>query len=70
MEVFQYYTLLYLNTEYYTIMIYTQSRNMTTILTKFGKLRHNRLPMGMCTCVDVLKDILDKLLGEMEVVKT
>ena len=42
---------------------------MKKILTEFGKLRYNRLPMGMCALGDILQAKLDKLLGDIEGVK-
>ena len=42
---------------------------MKKILTEFGKLRYNRLPMGMCDLGDILQAKLDKLLGDIEGVK-
>ena len=43
---------------------------MTTIVTEFGKLRYNRLPMGMRTSGGIFQSKLDKLLGDIEGVKT
>ena len=69
MEGFQYATVLYLNTEYYTIRLSPTSQDMTTIVTEFGKFKYNRLPMGMCALGDILQAIVDELLGDIEGVK-
>ena len=69
-EVFQYATSLYLNMGYYTIRIFPASQDMTTIVTEFGKFRHNRLPMGMCALGDIFQAKVDKLIGDVEGVKT
>ena len=39
---------------------------MTTILTKFGKFRYNRLPVRMCTSGVIFKDKVDKLISDIE----
>ena len=43
---------------------------MTTFVTEFGKFRYNRLPMGMCAPGNIFHAKLDKLLGDIEGVKT
>ena len=65
-----YTTTLYLNMGNYTISISPASQDMTTIVTEFGKLRYNFLPMGMCTLGDIFQAKVDKLLGDIEGVKT
>ena len=40
------------------------------IVTEFGKFRYNCLPMGMCASEDILQAKVDKLLGDIEEVKT
>ena len=55
---------------YYTIRLSPASQDMTTIITEFGKFRYNRLPMGMCDSRDIFQAKVDKLLGDIEVVKT
>ena len=56
--------------EYYTIRISPASQDMTTIVTKFGKFRYSRLPMGMCASMDIFQAKVNKLLGDIEGVKT
>ena len=43
---------------------------MTTIVTEFGKVKYNRLPMGKCVSGDIFQYKLDELLGDIKVVKT
>ena len=66
LEGFQYVTALYLNVGYYTIRLSPASQYMTTIVTKFGKLKYNLLPMGMCASRDIFQAIIDKLIGDIE----
>ena len=70
LEDFQYATSLDLNMEYYTIRLSPASQDMTTIVTEFVKFRYNRLPMGMCSLGDIFQDKVNKLLGDVEAVKT
>ena len=46
LEGFQYVTALDINMVYYTIRLSPASQEMTTIVTKFGRFRYNRLPNG------------------------
>ena len=63
-------TALNLNMGYYTIRLSPASQDMTTIVTEFGKFRYNRLPMGMCASGDIFQAKVDKLLGDIEGVRT
>ena len=47
LEVFQYATVLDINMVHYTIRFLPTSQDMTTIVTKFGKFRYNRLPASI-----------------------
>ena len=67
---FQYATALDLNMEYYTINIYRNIKYMMTIVSDFEKFRYNCLPMDMCTLVDIFQNKVDKLIGDIEGVKT
>ena len=42
---------------------------MTTIVTEFGKIIYNRLPMGMCNSGEILQAKSDELIGDIEGVK-
>ena len=42
---------------------------MTTIFTEFGKLRYNRLSMGICALGNIFLSKVDKLLGDIKGVK-
>ena len=55
---------------YYTIDILPWGQDMDTIVTEFGKLRYNRIPMGMCISEDILQAKLYKIPGDIEGVKT
>ena len=56
---FHYATAFDLNMGYYNIDIYPKSCYLTTIVTEFGKLRYNILPMGLCTSVDIFQSKVD-----------
>ena len=70
MEVFQYATSLDINMGYYTIRLLPASQNITIIVTEFGKSRYNIPPMGMCASMGIFQAKVDKLLGDIEAVKT
>ena len=55
---------------YYTLRLPPVSQDMTTIVAEFCKFRYNRLPMGMCASGDIFQANVDKLLGDIEDVKT
>ena len=70
LEGFQYATELDLNKGYYTIRLSPASQDMTTIVTKFGKFKYNYLPMGMYASGDIFQSKAEKILGDIEGVKT
>ena len=70
LEGFQYTTALDINMGYYTIRLPPTSQYTTTIVTKFGKLIYNCLPMGMSILGDIFQADLDEILGDIEGVKT
>ena len=55
---------------YYTIRLSTASQDMTMIVTKFGKIRYNGIPMGMCASGDIFREKVDKLSSDIEGLKT
>ena len=40
------------------------------IVTEFGKLRYNSLPVGMCASGDIFQTKVDNLISDIEGVKT
>ena len=70
LEVFQYAAVLDLNMGYYTIRLSPASQDMTAVITEFGKLRYNHLPMIVCASGDVFQAKLYELPGDIEGVKT
>jgi Reverse transcriptase (RNA-dependent DNA polymerase). len=70
LEGFQFASALDLNMGYYTIRLMPGAKDLTTIITEFGKLRYDVLSMGMCCSGDVFQAKVDQLLGDIEGVKT
>ena len=66
MEGFQYATTLDLNMGYYTIQLSPKSKDLTTIVTEFGKFRCNVLPMGLCISGGIFQAKVNELLGDIE----
>ena len=67
---FQYTTVLDINMGYYTIRSWPASQDMTKIVTEFGQIRYNIPPMVMCDTRDIFQGKLDKLLGDIQGIKT
>ena len=54
---------------YYNIRLLPTSQDMTTFVTEFGKFKYNCPLMGMCASWDILKDKVDKMIGDTDGVK-
>ena len=68
LECFTFATTLDLNIGYYTIPLAECSKDITTIVTEFGKFRYTCLPMGMAISGDVLQSkVCDLIKGIGEV---
>ena len=70
LEGFKYATALDLNMGYYTIPLSECSKNITTIVTEFGKFRYTCLPMGMVISGDVFQSKVYDLIGDIDGVRT
>ena len=70
LEGFKYATALDLNMGYYTIPLAECSKDITTIVTEFGKFRYTCLPMGMVISGDVFQSKVYDLIGHIEGVRT
>ncbi len=66
---FQFATVLDLNMGYYTIQLDAESKDITTIVTEFGKFRYNMLPMGLVSSGNIFQAKVNELLGDIEGVK-
>ena len=70
LEGFTFATALDLNMGYYTIPLAECSKDITTIVTEFGKFRYTCLPMGMVISGDVLQSKVYDLIGDSDGVRT
>ena len=70
LEGFKYATALDLNMGYYTIPLAECSKNITTIVTEFGKFRYTYLPMGMVISGDDSQSKVYDLIGDIDGVRT
>ncbi|GFH55792.1 hypothetical protein CTEN210_12268 [Chaetoceros tenuissimus] len=70
LEGFTFATALDLNMGYYTIPLAECSKDVTTIVTEFGKFRYTCLPMGMVVSGDVFQSKIYDLIGDIEGVRT
>ena len=55
---------------YYTIRLSLASQYMRNIVSEFVKIEYNYLHMGMCALGDIFQAKVDKLIGDIEGVKT
>ena len=55
---------------YYTIRIYSEIQDTTTIITEFGKFRNNIIPTGICDLGYIFQAKVNELLGDIKGVKT
>ena len=70
LEGFTFATALDLNMGYYTIPLAECSKDVTTIVTEFGKFRYTCLPMGMVISGNVFQSKMYNLIGDIKGVKT
>ena len=55
---------------YYIIRLSPSRQEITTIVTEFGKFRYNCLYMGMCSLGYIFQAKVDKILSNIDSVKT
>ena len=70
LEGFTFATALDLNMGYYTIPLAECSKDITTIVTEFGKFRYTCLPMGMVISGDIFQAKIYDLVGDIEGIRT
>ena len=68
MEKFKYATALDLFMGYYHIPLVRHSQKLCTTILPWGKYMHQKLPMGICSALDIFQEIMNKLLGDLEYV--
>ncbi len=55
---------------YYTIQLDAESKDITTIVTEFGKFRYSVLPMGLVSSGNIFQQAkVNEILGDIEGVK-
>ena len=64
-EGFQYVTSLDVNMGYCNIRILSAIQDTTKIVTEFGKLGYNHLPMVLCASGGIFQANVDKLIGNI-----
>ena len=55
---------------YYTMDIFTRSREHTTIMTEFVKIRYNRDPMGQYVSNHIFQAKVYEIIGDIGKIKT
>ena len=70
LEGFTYGTSLDLNMGYYHIELDNTSKKLCTIVLPWGKYEYQRLPMGLCTSVDLFQEKMSSLMTGLDFVRT
>ena len=70
MNGFRFVTALNLGMGYYTIQLGTKLKDITTIVTEFGNLQYNVLPMVKVMSGDIFQDKSNELLCDIKRVKS
>ena len=68
LEGFRYGTTLDLNMRYYHIELSDKSKELCTIVTKWGKYEYQKLPMGLCNSPDIFQENISVLFVGLETV--
>ena len=69
LEGFKYGTALDLNMVYYHIELSSESKELCTITTQWGKYEYQRLPMGLCNSPDIFQEKMSELLAGLDTVR-
>ena len=69
LEEFRYGTTLDLNMGYYHIELSGKSKELFRIVTKWGKYKYERLPMGLCNSPDIFQEKMSELFIGLDTVR-
>ena len=69
LEGFQYVAALHINMGYYTVRLFPDRQDTTTIVTAFGEFRCNYLLTALCASGYIFQAKVEKLLGDIKGVK-
>lgn len=61
-----YYTVIDANSGFYQIKLSEESANYTTFSTPFGRYKHLRLPMGICSAPEIYQRAMSDLFSDLE----
>ena len=54
---------------YYHIELNPDAKKLCTIVLPWGKYEYQRLPMGLCTSVDLFQEKMSELMSDLEFIR-